>query len=254
MIMYSLAAAIIVSVLSLIGVITLTVGAESIQKLSRLLVNVAIGTLLADALVHLYPEALESGSSPLVISIAALTGILLFFILEKVVHWRHSHGIRDDEDHQHQDTDGIEPYAYTVIFGDALHNFIDGLLIASAFMVNLQTGIATTVAVILHEIPQELGDFGILIHAGMKRAQALMINFLTALTSIVGVLAAYALIQWNEQLLPLLLALTAGGFLYIAGTDLLPRVHYLRSVKANLGQLITIIFGMGLVILLSFLE
>jgi zinc and cadmium transporter len=162
-------------------------------------------------------------------------GIAVFFILEKFVHWRHCH-VPTSVDHPH-------PFAYMNLVGDSLHNFIDGLVIGVTYLVSIPLGIATTVVILLHEIPQELGDFGVLIHGGFKKKKALMLNFMTALTAVLVTVVGLVLGSSAEGLSLLVLPFTAGGFVYIASSDLIPELHKECKASRSLLQLIGIIAG-----------
>ncbi|MCX6814454.1 MAG: ZIP family metal transporter [Candidatus Aenigmarchaeota archaeon] len=177
--LYSLASVIIVSLISLIGVSTLALKDSTLRKILLYFVSFSAGALLGDAFIHLLPDAVESGFT-VQISLAILFGILFSFVVEKVVHWRHCH-MPVSKDHPHT-------FAYMNLFGDGVHNFIDGLIIGASYIASIPVGIATTLAVIFHEIPQEIGDFGVLLHGGFGKRKALFMNFLTALTAVLGLL------------------------------------------------------------------
>lgn len=173
-----------------------------------------------------------------------LTGILIFFILEKIVHWRHCH-LPITKKHVHR-------FAYMNLIGDGLHNFIDGIIIASSYILSIPAGIATTFAVFLHEIPQELGDFGVLIHGGFSRKKALLVNFITALTAVIGAIFAL-LISSIVNLEAVFISIAIGGFIYIAGSDLIPELHKEAGTRKSIIQLISFILGILIMFLLLFL-
>ena len=175
-----------------------------------------------------------------------MLGICTSFVIEKFVHWRHCH-IPSSKKHPHT-------FAYMNLFGDAVHNFIDGLIIAASYMVSVPIGIATTIAVVFHEIPQEIGDFGVLLHGGFSKNKALMLNFLTAATAIAGALIALAVSAQIEGSIVFLASFAAGGFIYIAGADLIPELHKRFTIKSSIGQIIALLLGMGVMYLLIFLE
>jgi zinc and cadmium transporter len=160
---------------------------------------------------------------------------VLFFVLEKFVHWRHCH-VPTSTEHPH-------PFAYMNLVGDSLHNFIDGLVIGVSYLVSVPLGITTTFVIILHEIPQELGDFGVLLHGGFKKKKAILLNFVTALTAVLGTIVGLLLGSSAESLSLLVLPLTAGGFIYIAGSDLIPELHKECKASRSLVQLIGIVAG-----------
>jgi len=236
----SIVSALIVSSLSLIGIFLVLIKTKTLTKITILLVSFAIGALLGDAFIHLVPE---SSDRPLLI----LPGILLFFILEKILRRRHCHEF-DCSDHP-------KHLATLNLFGDTIHNFIDGMLIAASFMADFNLGIATSIAVIIHEIPQEIGDFGVFIHSGLSVKRALFYNFLSALSSVIGVIVTFFIGQKFSNISQILIPITAGGFIYLAATDLIPELHRHDVKPLNaLFQLIFIVFGIALMFVLTFLE
>ncbi len=243
---YPLVAVVLVSLFSLVGVFALSIREELMRKYVFLLVSLAVGALLGDAFIHLIPEAFEVSTNPLNTSLLIIAGILVFFIFEKFLHWHH-HGDDADVDHVH-------PVGKLVLFSDGVHNFIDGIIIGTSFVVSAPLGVATTLAVILHEIPQEIGDFAVLLHAGYTRTRALWLNFMSALSSVLGVLVAFLLGGMGESLINSILPLAAGGFIYIAVADLMPELHKTKKVSQSVLQLISLIFGVLLMVGLVFLE
>lgn len=243
--MYSLASVLLVSLISLIGILTVAIKKAYIEKILLFFVSFAAGALLGDVFFHLLPEMAEEGLA-LSGSFYILLGILLFFILEKVVHWRHCH-LAATSGHTH-------PLAFMNLVGDAAHNLIDGMLIAGSYLLSPSVGIATTVAVLLHEIPQEMGDFGVLLHAGIKPKKALLFNFMTALTSVAGVFLILGFGLNGGRVTEVIVPITIGGFLYIANTDLIPELH--KDVKPvnSLLQLISFLIGIGVMFALLGLE
>jgi len=243
---YVLISVFIVSLLSLVGVFTLSLDQDKLYRWLLFLVSFSAGTLLGDAFIHLIPEAYGNSSSHIAVSMYILSGILLFFVLEKIVHWRHCHK-RACEKHPH-------PFAYNILVGDSLHNFIDGMVIAASFLVSVPIGIATTIAVIFHEIPQEIGDFGSLVYGGFSRMKALIFNFLTALTAILGAIVVLIIGKGSTEIISFLIPLTAGGFIYIAASDLIPQLHKEEDVKKSFGHLIFLVAGVMLMFSLLNLE
>jgi len=247
-----------VSLISLIGLVTLPIKEQKLRSLLLYLVSFSAGGLFADAFIHLIPEAAETVESsspelkvPLYISIYILSGIIASFILEKLIHWRHCH-IPTSEEHPH-------PFAYMNLFGDGVHNFIDGLVVAGSYIASFPSftlGIATTLAVVFHEIPQEIGDFGVLLHGGFSKNKALVFNFLTALTAILGALFALvlSLIIPIENFEIFLLSFAAGEFIYIAGSDLVPELHKETKPSKSTLQLIAFIFGVLVLLCLALIE
>ncbi len=241
-----LIAVLVVSGISLIGAVTLFFRNTRINSVLIYFVSFAAGAMFGDVFLHLIPEMIEEGTYTLQTSIIVLAGIVVSFILEKIIHWHHCH-LPIGKQHIHS-------YAYMNVFGDILHNFIDGLIIGAAFLAGLPVGIATTVAVILHEIPQEISDIAIMLHGGMKKTRALLINFLTALTAIAGLLIAFALNAAIENMNAILLSFAAGSFIYIAGSDLIPELHKEESPRKNGIQLLLFVCGIAAMSLLLLVE
>ncbi|MBU5574933.1 MAG: ZIP family metal transporter [Candidatus Aenigmarchaeota archaeon] len=242
----SIFSAIIVSLVSLIGIFFISMKKEKLDKILIVLIGLATGGLFGDAFIHLIPSAFQEITEFYLISMFILIGILIFFILEKFLRWRHCH-IQTSKEHPHY-------LAFMNIAGDALHNFFDGIVIGASYIIDINIGIATTLAVIFHEIPQEIGDFGILIYSGMKIKKALLINFITALTAIFGVLTSLFFWSYAEGYIKYLIPITAGGFIYIAGSDLIPELHHNIKLSNSILQFISIIFGIIIMYLLLFLE
>lgn len=238
-----------VSIASFIGVVALAWKETFLRKVLFFLISLAAGALLGDAFIHLIPEAFESADA-LTVSLLILAGFLSFFILEKLLNWHHVHADEPlGEDHAH-----IHPVGHLVLISDGLHNFVDGVAIGAAFLVSPEIGIATTIAIILHELPQEIGDFALLVHAGFSRTKALMVNFLSALIAFAGVGLAYLLAGFFETAAPLIAAFTAGMFVYIAGSDLVPELHKSTGARRSLLQLAAIIVGLIAMVALLAIE
>jgi len=170
--------------------------------------------------------------------IFVLVGILVSFVIERFIHWHHCHGV-DHGDHVH-------PVGYLVLIGDAVHNILDGILIATSYMVSIPLGIATTIAVILHEVPQEIGDFAVLLHSGFSKLKALLFNFVSALTAFLGAFLAIVLSGSVHNIEEFLIPIAAGHFLYIAGSDLIPELHKETSKIKSALQLLFMIGGVVL--------
>ncbi|MBD3388966.1 MAG: ZIP family metal transporter [Candidatus Altiarchaeales archaeon] len=227
------------SLLSLIGVISLSVGKRRLHSFLLLFVAFASGSLLAAAFIHLIPEAeAEIGSAA---SRAVLAGIIAFFIFEKFIHWHHCGKEECD----------VRPVAYLNLVADGIHNFIDGVIIAAAYMMNVPVGVVTTIAILLHEIPQEFGDFSVLIHSGMETRKALTYNFISATSAVLGALLGYFFLGSLESMIPYALAVAAGGFIYIATADLMPELHKHGSARRMVEQSAALILGV-LVLMASF--
>lgn len=211
-------------------------------------VSFAIGALLGAAFLALIPHALVDTSKVDVhnIGLTVLAGILLFFVLEKLVIWRHCHA-HDCEAHTPNESSQANAAGTLVIIGDAIHNFVDGVLIAAAFLTDIHLGIVTSVAVAAHEIPQEVGDFAILLHSGFTRSRAMLFNILASLTTVVGGLLAYYSLDSANQVLPYVLALAASSFIYIAVADLIPGLHKRTQVSATVQQVLLIVTGVAVI-------
>lgn len=244
--LYSIGSTVVVSLISLIGVFTLSIKIELLKKVLIYMISFAAGALLGDAFIHLLPHVVTEHGFELNISIYILVGIGIMFIVEKVIHWRHCHHPTCD-DHPH-------PYALMNLFGDSVHNFIDGLIIAASYLVSIPVGIATTIAVILHEIPQEIGDFGVLIYGGYSKGKALALNFATALTAILGTIVGLLASVYIENMIDFLIPIAAGGFIYIAGADLIPELHKEVKISRSIFQILTFILGVLIMYALLFLE
>jgi zinc and cadmium transporter len=227
------------SLLALSGSLTLLLPPRSYERVVPPLVALAAGTLLGGALLHLLPEAVDAMGNELEVYLWLVGGFLSFFVLEQFLHWHHCHRA----DHQH------EPLGYLVLVADGVHNFIGGLAVAGAFLVDVRVGLVTWVAAAAHEVPQELGDFGILIHAGWSKARALLFNFVSALTFLVGGWVAYALAGRFE--VTWLLPFAAGNFVYIAAADLIPELtgYPEATRKALLSGMF--VLGLGLLVVVA---
>lgn len=244
--LYAIGSVVIVSLVSLIGVFGLSLKEEWLKKYIFIFISLAVGALLGDAFIHLIPEAFKESSNSLLISILIISGILFFFILEKFLHWHH-HGDDTEENH-------IHPVGKLVLFSDGVHNFIDGVIITVSFLVSIPLGIATTLAVILHEIPQEIGDFAVLLHAGYTKARALWLNFLSALLALAGLIFALILGNTLQNFIIYFIPIAAGGFIYIAVADLIPELHKTKETKYSFLQFLSLLLGVFLMIILTFLE
>ncbi|MBI5700380.1 ZIP family metal transporter [Candidatus Saganbacteria bacterium] len=243
---YSFASVIIVSLISLIGIFSLLLRKNLLEKILLFLVSFAVGGLFGDAFIHLLPEAYKGLGINLFASSLVLFGIIFFFVLEKFIRWRHCH-VPTSENHPH-------PVVYMNLIGDGAHNLIDGMLIGASYLVSIPIGISTTIAVVLHEIPQEIGDFGVLVNGGLTVRKALFFNFLTALAAVVGVMISLIVGPFIKDYASFMLPITAGGFLYIAGSDLIPELHHENELRDSFWQLFSILLGvaiMGLLLLIN---
>lgn len=241
----SFASVIAVSLLSLIGVFSFVMDESVIRRLIFPLVSFSTGALLGDVFLHIFPELNDATSSFPAQLQFVLGGILLSFIIEKFIHWQHCHSHGEPcDDHHH-------PVGVMSLIGDATHNFIDGALIAASFLVSVPVGFATAIAVALHEIPHEIGNFAILLYSGFGRRRAIFFNFLSGLVALLGVFAVVA----SHAVLPMvgqsLLPIAAGNLLYIASADLIPELHKERRFAHNVLQFFALLAGMGVMQLLK---
>lgn len=232
----------IVSLFSLVGIFFISLKKKLLEKTVLILVAFASGALLGGAFLHLLPEAYEECACNTVF-VMVLLGIILFFLTEKILHWRHCHDGKCD----------VHTFTYLNLIGDGVHNFIDGLIIAAAFIGGIPLGITTTLAIIFHEIPQEIGDFGVLIYGGFAKKKALFFNFLSALTAILGAIFGYFLSAQIKDITPFLLAFAAGGFIYIASSDLIPELHKTEDIKKSMVQFVFLFMGIALMWLMKYL-
>jgi zinc and cadmium transporter len=242
---YTLVSVSLVSLLSLIGIFTLSLREARIRKILIFLVAFAVGALFGDVFIHLLPESFEKIGANLTTSLLVIVGFLIFFVLEKFIRWRHLGSAQ---------TNRFHPVVTMNIVGDAAHNFIDGMLIAASFMVSIPIGITTMVAIVLHEIPQEIGDFGILVNGGLSIKRALFFNLLAALMAFLGavitILIGAQIRNYGVYLLPV----TAGGFIYIAGPDLIPELQQEVKLSNSIWQFGALLMGVVVMALLTFLD
>ena len=242
--LYTVASVLLVSGIALIGILALSIKEALLKKMLIFFVSFSAGALLGGAFIHLLPEIVEEVGFELHISLYILMGILVFFALEKLIYWRHCHILTSDEH--------VHTFTYMNLVGDGVHNFIDGMIIAGSYMVNISLGVSTTIAVILHEVPQEIGDFSVLIYGGFTKTKALMFNLLSALTAVVGAVLMLLIGSYISHLPEFLIPFTAGGFIYIAGTDLIPELKKETKALVSVGQMIALILGIGIMLLLVF--
>ncbi|MEM7826967.1 MAG: ZIP family metal transporter [Candidatus Aenigmatarchaeota archaeon] len=225
-----------VSLISFVGIITILLKERLMEKILFFLIAFSAGALIGGAFLHLIPEAVERFTGYDVF-LYTLIGFILFLLVEKVLQWRHCHNGKCT----------IHTFGYMNLFGDLIHNFIDGLIIAASFVISIPLGVAVTLAVALHEIPQELGDFGVLVYSGFKKWDALLMNFMTALTAVIGGIIGYYLSGYIEFSIVFLIPFAGGGFLYIAASDLIPIIRE----KSNFQQFLVSlgIFTVGILIM-----
>jgi len=232
-----------VSLLSLIGIAFISVNEEKLRRIIFVMVSLAVGALFGDAFIHLLPESFARSESAVRTSLYVLTGMLGFFVLEKFLLWKHQH-VLESSDHVH-------PVGYMNLAADAIHNLIDGMIIGVAYLVSVPVGVATTLAVVCHEIPHELGNFFVLLHAGFKARRALFFNFLSAVFAIIGTVISLLISSHVASFSVVLVPLAAGGFIYIAGSDLVPELHKEQDPVKSAVQLVAMGAGVGMMLLLT---
>lgn len=211
-----------VSMISFIGILTLFIKEKLFERILLTFVSLSAGGLIGSAFLHLLPEAIEEFAT-FNTFFYTLIGFILFFFIEKFLHWRHCHVEKCP----------IHTLAYMNLLGDSIHNFIDGLIIAASFITNIPLGITATLAIILHEIPQEIGDFSVLVYAGLKKSKALFLNFIVAIVAIFGGIFGYFLSTYMESFIVFLIPFAAGGFIYIASSDLVPEIRKEVNLKKS---------------------
>lgn len=236
----------LVSLVSVIGIFFIFLKKNTLDNLLLFFVSLSVGSLLGGAFLHLIPEAFGETGFSVKVSFLILGGIVIFFIIENFIHWRHCH-IPTSREHPHH-------LGTMNLIGDGFHNLIDGLVIAAAYFVNLPLGIATTLAVVIHEIPQEIGDFGVLLYAGFSKRKALFFNFLSALMAMIGAVIGILFSKNYQAFVSIIIPLAAGGFLYIAGSDLIPEIHKNQEKGFSIKNLLGIILGILMMYLLTLLE
>jgi zinc and cadmium transporter len=236
----------IVSLISLVGAVFLVFGESKLKKILIHMVGFSTGAIFGDVFIHLLPEIVKTNGLTINISLFILLGIVLGFITEKIICWHHCH-VPVSSHHIHS-------FALMNMVGDVFHNFLDGVIIAASFLVNPGVGVATTTAVVFHEIPHEIGNFGILLHGGFSKQKALFYNFLTACVAIVGAILTLIFSGYIVGISVYLSALAAGNFIYIAGSDLIPELHKDEDTKNGIIQLIFILAGIGVMFLFLGME
>jgi len=242
-VMWIILSVIVVSAISVIGIFFIFLKKEKLNSLLLFLVSLAAGSLLGGAFLHLIPEIIEGTGFTFSVSLLLLGGILLFFSIEHFIQWRHCH-IPTSKSHPHS-------LGTMNIIGDGIHNFTDGILIGAAWMFSSEIGLATTLAIILHEIPQEISDFGILLRAGFLKRKALLFNFYAACTSIFGTILTLWAGNEVENISVYILPVAAGGFIYLASSSLLPEILKETTRRNYLVHLFFILLGLALMYLFS---
>ena len=229
---------VIVSLLSLLGVFTLGIKEKYLHKILVYFVSFSAGALFGDVFIHLIPEVFKNETT-IYTSFYFLLGIIISFLIEKIIYWRENHAssILGNK---------IKHFVFMILFGDGVHNFIDGLAIGASFLVSIPVGIATSLAVILHEIPHEIGDFAALIHGGLDKKRAIFYNFVSGLTAVLGTLFALVLSQYVVGINNVLIPFAAANLIYIAGTNLIPELHKETQLKKSAIQIFTFLLGIAI--------
>jgi zinc and cadmium transporter len=235
---YIIIATIIIALIAFVGIFTLAMKDQLLNKILLILVSLSAGALMGGAFLHLIPEAVEK-SEGIDVFFFVLVGFVLFFVIEKVLHWRHCHKGKCD----------VHTFHYMNLIGDSIHNFIDGLIIAASFVVSIPLGFTTTIAIAAHEIPQEIGDFGVLVYGGFEKKKAIVLNFAVALIVVAGGVVGYFVSKSIEQAVVFLLPFAAGGFIYIAATDLVPEIKKELDIKKSMATML--VFVCGILIMLA---
>jgi zinc and cadmium transporter len=237
-----------ISLIAFVGALTLFLKEKILNKILLLLVAFSAGTLIGGAFLHLIPEAINrvgiKENSILEIFLYLIFGFCIFFVLEQFIRWHHHHTTRHPE---------IMPFSYLILISDGLHNFIDGLIIAGSFLVGIPVGLVTALAVALHEIPQEIGDYGILVYGGFKKIRALFLNFASATAIILGGIAGFFLSERIGEKIVFLLPFAAGTFIYVAASDLIPHIKKERDLKKSAIHFLVFLTGIGLMLLIKLL-
>jgi zinc and cadmium transporter len=243
---YSLISVVFVSLLSLIGIAFISLSERKLKQIIFVMVSLAVGSLFGDAFIHLLPDSFEKFEAKIEASLYVLAGIFLFFVLEKFLLWRHEHTLESGQ--------SIRPVGYMNLFADGVHNMIDGMIIGASYSVSLRVGVATTTAVVFHEIPHELGNFFVLVYAGFSKTRALFFNFISAVFAVLGTIISLLVGSRVENFSVVMLPLAAGGFIYIAGSDLVPELNKETEPSKSVIQMLAIGAGVGMMLLLTFLE
>ena len=220
-----------------------------LSKVVHHLVSLSTGVLLGTALLHVLPEAFEGSADPHGLFLTLLCGLLFFFLLEKAELYRHGHHHEKDEHHHHHGFDRQQAGrgGWTVLVGDSIHNFCDGIIIAAAFLTDVQLGIVTAAAIITHEIPQEVGDYIVLLNAGLSRSKALLYNGVSGMAAVAGGVLGYFVVGPWEEMFPYLLVIASSSFIYVAVADLIPQLQHRLPLKATLAQIAWLAAGLAVV-------
>ena len=239
-------ATLIISLFSLSGMSTLSLREKTLHSILFFLIAFSAGTILGAALFDLLPEAVELVDES-VVFIYIASGYVIFFVLERFIYWYHGHGHAEDIESMEDERTMTKDFAYLNLLGDGIHNFIDGMIIAASFTVGIHVGIATTIAVIFHELPQEMGDYGILIYAGFDKTRALILNFAASLSVVLGGLFAVFYLEAVDALSGFLIAFSAGAFLYLAASELIPELQEEKDFSRSLMQFVAFLLGLAVI-------
>lgn len=240
--MWAVGASLCVSLISFVGIITLLLKERMLKELLILVISFSAGSLMGGAFFHLLPEAAESGT--INANVFLIVGFIVFLLIERYFAWHHC---RDGKCY-------IHPVGYLNLIGDGVHNFMDGLVIGSSFVIDFRLGFVTTLIIVFHEIPQEIGDFGVLVYSGISKGRALFFNFLSGLTAVIGAAAGCYFSHAITVFSPAILALTAGGFIYIAGCDLIPEIHKETHAQKSILSILLFITGIIFMFALTFID
>jgi len=244
---YILISTFLISLIAFVGAIILFLKEKLLERILLILVSFAAGALIGNAFLHLIPEAIEEvgpDASLLKVFFYLLSGFCSFFVLENFISWHHHHSKSHPE---------IKSFSYLILVSDSIHNFIDGLIVAASFIVSVPLGIATALAVALHEIPQEIGDFGILVYSGFKKVKALFFNFLSAFVIVFGGMFGFLLSEKIGSSIIFLLPFAAGSFIYVACSDLIPEIKHKGSLQKALINFFVFLLGIGIMFLMKLL-
>jgi len=245
--LYAILAVAIVSLLSLVGIFAISLKENTLDRILFILLSFSAGSILGAAFLDLLPEAVEFLEEEQ-LSITALyitLGFLGFFFLERFIYWYHGHVHGYESNVEEKMT--VKRFVYLNVLGDGIHNLVDGMVITASFFITIPVGLATTVAVIFHELPQEIGDFGVLVYGGFSRYRALFVNFLSALTAFAGILISNYFSIHMENFVGLLVAFGAGGFIYLAASELIPEIQKEENIRKSIIQFLLFILGIFLI-------
>ena len=242
---YVILSAFIVSLIALVGIVLFPIKLEKLKKVLIYFIGFSTGTLFGGAFFHLLPEIVKEVGLTFYVSSLLLGGIFLFFLLEKVIHWHHNLG-QFEKEHP-------PPLAIMILIGGGIHSLLDGLVIGASFLVNVPTGIAITTAIAFHKLPKEMGWFGVLVHSGFSKTKAITFNYFSSLFTIVGAVIALVASNYIDNLQFFIIPIAVGGFIYLAGSDLIPELQREYGLKKSFLQFITILAGIAVMALLLLL-